>query len=306
MTSTCWPAYAERSKATGSHWPDTPVKEFHAPLVPVGVHAPGVRVRYFSRFGWSGDEEPGSALGGHVGGGVAVAVGQRRPVLLPDGVGLDDDVVVAELDIPGQLGLERRGLRRRDRRQVERPRQAHVAVVVVEGGRRDVALDGDERPADVGVVGDPEARRELRELLGRQDVAERDERSGLVDRVVDGRRTAELGRRTGRRSARADDPTGADRHARRDAQVVLREVVGEQEAVAEEVGRDDAVLLGRAVQAVVDATERVAELPVVAGGLAGVDELAALVEEVAHRHRQVLLAFGDRQIGAAARTGTSP
>ena len=38
-----------------------------------------------------------------------------------------------------------------------------------------------------------------------------------------------------------------------------------------------------------------AELAVVAGGLAGVEQLAALVEEVAHGDRQVLLALGHRR-----------
>ena len=35
-------------------------------------------------------------------------------------------------------------------------------------------------------------------------------------------------------------------------------------------------------------------------GLGGVDQLAALVEEVAHGHRQVLLALGDRDVGQVA------
>ena len=95
-----------------------------------------------------------------------------------------------------------------------------------------------------------------------------------------------------------DERTGPDERrrilggrARERAEVVLVEVVGQQQAVAD--GRsDDAVLGGGAVEAVVDAADRAAEGAEVAGGLAGVHQLAALVEVVADRDRQVLLTFG--------------
>ncbi len=79
-------------------------------------------------------------------------------------------------------------------------------------------------------------------------------------------------------------------------EVVLREVVGQQQAVAEEVLRDDAVLLGGAVEAVVDAADGGPEHAGVLRGLARVHELAALVEEVAHGHGQVLLPLGHGQV----------
>ena len=112
------------------------------------------------------------------------------------------------------------------------------------------------------------------------------------------RRAAEL-RRDARRAAIAvpTTPVGSANVVRAiGAEVVLVEVVGQQQAVAEEVLGDDAVLVGRTVEPVVDAADRSAEQAEVAGGLAGVDQLAALVEVVAHRHRQVLLALGDRQV----------
>lgn len=61
---------------------------------------------------------------------------------------------------------------------------------------------------------------------------------------------------------------------------------------------DAVVLLRCAVEAVVDAADRPAEQAEVARRLAGVDELAALVE--AHGERQVPLALGDREVGQRA------
>ena len=83
-------------------------------------------------------------------------------------------------------------------------------------------------------------------------------------------------------------------------EVVLGEVVGQQQAVGQEVAGDDAVLLGRPVEPVEDAAERPAEQALVLRVLAGLDELAALVEVVAQRHRQVLLALGDGDVGDGA------
>ena len=60
--------------------------------------------------------------------------------------------------------------------------------------------------------------------------------------------------------------------------------------------RDDAVLLRRAVEPVVDAAERPAEEALVLGGLAGLDQLAALVEEIAHGEGEVLLALGHGEV----------
>ena len=79
-------------------------------------------------------------------------------------------------------------------------------------------------------------------------------------------------------------------------EVVLREVVGQQPAVGHEVARDDAVLLRRAVEPVEDAAERPADQALVLSGLAGLDQLAALVEVVAHGEREVLLALGHRDV----------
>src|ERR687894_364578 len=56
-----------------------------------------------------------------------------------------------------------------------------------------------------------------------------------------------------------------------------------------------------AVVPVIDAADGVAELPVELRGLAGVGQLAALVEVVAHGERQVLLALGDREVAEVAR-----
>ena len=93
-------------------------------------------------------------------------------------------------------------------------------------------------------------------------------------------------------------PPAVERHAAVRPEVVLREVVGQQQAVGGQVAarRDHALLLGRAVEAVVDAAEPGADEAVVADRLAGEHELAALVEEVAHGHRQVLLALGHRAV----------
>ena len=86
------------------------------------------------------------------------------------------------------------------------------------------------------------------------------------------------------------------------AEVVLRKSsASSRQSPKKSVGHD-AVAVGCAVEAVVDAAEVLPRMAVVRGGLAGVDELAALVEEVADRHRQVLLALGDREVRAGRRT----
>ena len=86
----------------------------------------------------------------------------------------------------------------------------------------------------------------------------------------------------------------------RRTEVVLGEVVGQQQAVGQEVAGDDAVLIGRSGEPVVDPAERPPEQAEVLRVLPGLDELAALVEVVAQRDRQVLLALGDGDVGHGA------
>ena len=105
-------------------------------------------------------------------------------------------------------------------------------------------------------------------------------------RVVDGRRAAERSLVVVHRTRRADDARGLlERLVVERAEVVLGEVVGEQQAIALQVVRDDALLCGEIVEAVVeppnDSTEDVVEQTVHLRRLAGVDELAASIEVVA-------------------------
>jgi hypothetical protein len=121
------------------------------------------------------------------------------------------------------------------------------------------------------------------------------ERPGLVDRVA--RRARQLRARAADRRARpVEELRRCARPRGERAHVVLGEVVGEQQAVAEEVARHHAVLLRRAVQAVIDAADRRPQLAVVPRRLTGERERAAAVEVVADRDRQVLLALGDGRV----------
>ena len=175
--------------------------------------------------------------------------------------------------------------------------------MVGDGG--ELTLDGDGVAHDLDVVDRPE-RGELRELVRWQQVTRHRERAGLVDRVLDRGRPAERCLVTGHRTGSADDTCGTvDGAAVERAQVVLEEVVGEQQAVAERVRVDDALLLGEVVQAVVDAADdpadQVLEQAVVRRRLTAIEELASGVEVVADRQRQVLLALGDRAVGQVER-----
>ena len=154
-----------------------------------------------------------------------------------------------------------------------------------------LALDGLERRVGPDVVAALQAP-ELRELIGRQDRAGHLEAARLVDRV--GRRARQV--RVG-----AVERALADELRRRlhvgavvRAEVVLHEVVRQQLAVVAEAGRDEARPLRMALEAVVDAAAvGLAQRAEVARGLAGVDQLAALVEVGAHAEHGVLGAVGD-------------
>ena len=168
------------------------------------------------------------------------------------------------------------------------------------GRHSDLSLDGIDRACHPEVLVHL-ARGELWELVGRQDRARQAEPAGLVDRVVDRCRATEVGRVTGHRTGCALDAGGGEGSAAVRPEVVLGEVVGEQQAVAERIEIDEARLIRGAVEAVIDAgqraAEQVVEQPVVRGGLAGMDQLAALVQVVADCDREVLLTFGDGAVG---------
>ena len=235
-----------------------------------------------------------------VGGVVACAPPMSGSVVqssVPDGARLDDDVVVAELGARAS-GTPAPALGRRHRRQVDRAGQPHVRGVGVAAAP---AYRSPSMGAN-GLVRAPRyvARRlagEQRELVRREHVAGR---ASNAPASSSGLSTAAWPPNCAAAPS-SGGPVPRCRRARarrpgEGAQVVLLEVVGQQQAVAEEVLGDGAVLLGGAVEAVVDAAERTAELAVVAGGLAGVQQLPALVEVVAHGHGQVLLALGHRQV----------
>ena len=120
---------------------------FHAPLR-AGRRARVARRQVVQQERVLLEQEPGLALGrdGGAWSGRRL-VGQRGPVVLPDRVRLDDDVVVVGLGVEGQLGLQLRAAARRCTpvRSTVR-RQPHVGVVDVHAADVPVALDRVERP----------------------------------------------------------------------------------------------------------------------------------------------------------------
>ena len=141
---------------------------------------------------------------------------------------------------------------------------------------------------------------ELREVLGWEHVAGEGERPGLVERIGVNGGPTELGCHSVERAAAVDAGGTHERGALARTEVVLGEVVGQQQAVGQEVAGDGAVLFRRPGEPVEDAAERPAEQAVVLRALARLDELAAFVEVVAQRQRQVLLALGDGDVGDGA------
>ncbi len=199
--------------------------------------------------GVPGHVEPGRALGRHGGAGRPAGLGQGRPVVGAGGVRLDEDVVVARLGVPQQLGAQGGPLGGGDTGEVHGAGEALVAVVGVHGGRHGGA---GVRPVRVGRPGElPGAgARELRVLGSGQFVGGDAVGAGPVQRVAG---------RVAERAAEAVQPAGSGERggsggggAAVGAQVVLAEVVG------------------RCASAEVDAAAR---------PLARLDQPAALVEE---------------------------
>ena len=153
-------------------------------------------------------------------------------------------------------------------------------------------------PAACGILRRPPAR-ELRELVRRQHLARGLEHARLVERVVV--RPTSLAEEALDRIGDAGDRRRRSREvgARVRPEVVLAEVVRQDQAVVEEARRDDALRRLVAVEGVVEAADRVADArqALVLRGLAGVDQLAAVIEVVPHPQREVLLALGDPDVG---------
>ena len=118
-------------------------------------------------------------------GGVPVGVRQRRPVVAARGPRLDEHVVPVRLGVVRRPEGQRDGAGRRHRDLLGEPLVGHVRDLRVDVL---VAVVRVERAARLVPAGRRPAR-ELRELVGRQDAAGRDERRrvGLVVRAV-GRR----------------------------------------------------------------------------------------------------------------------
>ncbi|MET9935369.1 hypothetical protein [Streptomyces sp. NPDC006324] len=128
-----------------------------------------------------------AAVGRGLGGGAAAGVGQGGPVVLTDGVGLDDQVVVAGLGVVADLEVQT-GLRGgRDAGEVDGPGEPGPGVVGVLDGREGGALGGLEGGADARVVAGGGAARELREVLRLERVGGDGVRAGVVQRVAGGR-----------------------------------------------------------------------------------------------------------------------
>ena len=79
---------------------------FHAPVVPVVGSRPGgssvAGARQWVRNGSSSIREPSVALRGQCGRGAAAPLRQGRPIVLADGVRLDDHAVVPGFDVIGK------------------------------------------------------------------------------------------------------------------------------------------------------------------------------------------------------------
>ena len=223
--------------------------------------------------------------------GVPVQVGQRRPVILPDGVGLDDQVVEVLLEVEARP----EGQSRAPGRHIDRVAQALVGLVR--------PLRPHERISGVRIEWTRQAAQilgrrpavELREAVLRvgdlEEVAGRDERRvGVLVlsavQTVDGpvqaaQRVVDPGDREGITGYRVESaPGGRDRRAEHVLdRVALRVARAEQRQAA---------CLDRLVRAALLVLERVVELAaerrrvLLPGELARVEHASALVDEVAH------------------------
>ncbi len=228
------------------------------------------------------------------GAGVPVGVRKRRPAVGADLTGLDEHEVVVRLEAAGHLEAQRAGGRSG---QVDRPAEALVrrvgspAVEVEVAGQRVVRGAAEPVPLERRGAG------ELRELRRRQEARGGEERRGVV--LVPGRAAlVEVGGEPAERRAAAphgERPAGLGRAGAVDvlvgAEPVLQEVVEQRQARVEAGRRALALLLlERVVE--VRAVRALGEL----GVLAGVQQLAALVEVVADGQLEI-----ERQLGGRAR-----
>ena len=295
--STERPAYVDRSNAVSTHPPGL-AGEGVPRAGGTGRAAGRARRQVVAQERVERQQLAVAAGGGRRRRGSPVEIAQRRPLVGAGGCGLHDHVVerlqgaVRQLHPQGGRGAARYT------GQVERPGDPLVGHRCLPGARvagpfhRTERIDGGRAAVRAGRLSG-----EQREVLRRQHVAGEGEGPGGVERVGGHGRPAKAGRHAVERAATVDARRTHELSPVGRAEVVLGEVVRQQQAVRQEVAGDDAVLIRRTVEPVEDPAERAAEQPVVLRVLPGLDELAALVEEVAQRDRQELLPLGDRDIG---------
>ena len=291
------PAYAVRSMLHCCQPPELPEAAFHVPVVPVGVQEPAP-ARVVGRV----VAEPvvqllrpsGRAAGAGFLPGVPVRVGQRRPVARARAVrverlGLDEHEVPIRLRVV--RGPERQVAAGRAS-QVHRARQTLVRLIDVLRGHVPVARVRIERGITLGdpvsglLGGELRIGLRLEDARGHQVRAGTDAVALLVARAR--RRVVQRKRQVLERRRQSDDvenaagrvqpaPVSSDVRP----QVVLEEVVRERGADAT-VGRGHVAVAGAERQPVL----RVLDQVVLAAGMDSRErDGAALVDEVAHRHR---------------------
>ncbi len=198
------------------------------------------------------DEEPGRALLGDGRAAQAAGLRQHGPVVAAGAAGLQRGVVVALLGVPVEGELQLRPVGRGDAGEVDGAHQPLPVAVGVQRGGHPGAGVGGVRVGDPGVPARLRAL-ELRELRGRQGVGGDRVGAGGVQRVARG--VAEAAARVLQGSGAGEAGGAGGAAASVGAEPVLAEVVG----------------------------HGAADLGVAAGQLTGLDQPAALVEEVAHR-----------------------